>query len=174
MQDLIDLLPLAVALTFITYLVHWGLLRFLQPQRVRMFELGDELLADERLTEFHDGITRGLDRAYSPWSAPLWILAFAFVPFTLLFSKKERESMRRPLHLDAELNRKLSEFAVHRFLTVLGANWVFGLILILQAVLIALVLMASDRTANALGKFVQAISIRSEAQLLPHFGHHSH
>lgn len=102
----------AVALLIMFFLAQRRINTFIQPLRLRMVALGNELTADERLPEhYRFGVEYEMDFAYSPWNLVLSIVFLPVAALQMAINPKARNMACAELDaMPEDLRRKLELF----------------------------------------------------------------
>lgn len=142
---------LAVVLAFAAYpLLRARLLRFVEPWRLEMAELGEQLRHDAYLSERQKlSITESMDRAYSPWPIVAIVLTAPALPFVILWciftNRVPKKLTKHP-----ETERDYERFMDRWFVSSMAANPAFGLIFLVEIVFIVLVIAIVGQQVSAL------------------------
>lgn len=165
-----ELLILAV-LVFVVYsLFQRGINKFIQPLRLRMVKIGDELLDDSSVPDsIKRSVEFNLDMAYSPWKLLLDIIFLPLATIIILSNRDVRvamcddfDSMPADVRIKYDLFRSMSSKSMY------CANPLFTPLYLLELAVLVIGIMVFGRTERALSMIRTYLWRREDI----FFGHH--
>lgn len=172
-----DLLVKAVALLILFYVAQRRINLFIQPLRLRMVELGEELIADKRLPEHYRlGIEMELNFAYSGWNLVLSIIFLPITAIAMLFKPKfRREACNEYEHMPKELRREFELFLSMSNKSMYAANPLLTPLYLVELVCVGALVIAFGRSERAV-RVIMAEAWENEDRMISRFhgNHHKH
>lgn len=170
-----EILFKAVALLVLFFLAQRRINTFIQPLRLRMVELGDELIDDERLPEhFCFGVKYELSMAYSPLNLLLSVIFLPIAAVRMAISEKARHAAYHEYEaLPEDLRRKIELFLSMANKSMFAANPLLFPIFFVEWLFVAVGVVIMGRTERAI-RLIMTNAWESEDRMVSKLNWHRH
>lgn len=155
-----------VALLAIYPIVMVRLVRFMQPMRLEMADLGEQLAQDEFLTaDQKKGIVEMLDRAFSAWPMIVMVVMMPFIAVAAIIEACRDRRPPKMLTKHPETEADYDRFMTRFFLSTMAANPLFAVIFVFELAVTVIIAALVGQHVFAMKSFLQRV-LRADMVLM--------